>query len=410
MTLTACELEEIAIPSGEEVFVVHAIMRPDQQRQFVLLERSWGGEFDPADLDHFDLPPNSPQLPVSGATVSVSNLTLPSDPCGASVIFGESASDGLYQSPGNCPTMRPGDVLELRIDTPTGETIRGVTEVVGMDSAWVATQTAAARFGSTDTLRLNRDADTLLLSVEGGPGRLVELQVNRIDYYGDLSTSEFDHSTILADSNRVTVPGSLVDLLERGEGDEVFRAGRNYVMSAGMTDQNYFDFVRSRNTSVTGRGFINHLEGAIGVFGALVALNMDVIVVGNANDPREGTYRMTGQVQGIDIDATFEIYLRQDADSTVLSALMTGAWLQKNAAGAVPWIAWDPKGMSADGGYVGLQLEIPIEQPTLTERGERPGVPLLVAGTWAVGGFQVTVSDEAVFGARELGVLAVEKQ
>ena len=79
ITLTACELEEIAIPSGEEVFVVHAIMRPDQQRQFVLLERSWGGEFDPADLDHFDLPPNSPQLPVSGATVSVSNLTLPSD-------------------------------------------------------------------------------------------------------------------------------------------------------------------------------------------------------------------------------------------------------------------------------------------------------------------------------------------
>ena len=68
--LAACELEEIAIPGGEEILIVHAVMRPDQQRQFVLVESSWRGEVDPADLDRFDLPPNSPQLPVEGAVVN----------------------------------------------------------------------------------------------------------------------------------------------------------------------------------------------------------------------------------------------------------------------------------------------------------------------------------------------------
>ena len=43
--LAACELEEVAIPSGEEVLIVHAIMRPDHPRQFVLIERSWRGRW-----------------------------------------------------------------------------------------------------------------------------------------------------------------------------------------------------------------------------------------------------------------------------------------------------------------------------------------------------------------------------
>ena len=64
--------------------------------------------------------------------------------------------------------------------------------------------------------------------------------------------------------------------------------------------------------------------------------------------------------------------------------------------------------MSVDGGYVGPELEILIEQPLLDGRGaERPGTLLLVAGTWAADGFQVTVADDAVF---EVGVLNVVKQ
>ncbi len=398
--LAACELEEVAIPSGDEVLIVHAIMRPDHQRQFVLIERSWRGDDDPADLDNFDLPPNSPQLPLSGATVIVSNVDFPGDPCGSAVTFSENAP-GLYQSPANCPTMRPGDRLELQILEPNGSTIRGTTEVVGIDSAAVTSATGSLPFGSPDSLIFNRDTDTLFVALQKSHGRLVELQVTRVDYYGNLSTSAFDRSSILADTSEFRVPGTILDLLERGEGDEAFRAGRRYVMTAGITDGNYFDFVRSQNNTFTGRGFINHLEGAIGVFGSVMSLAIHVDAVGDAADPREGTYRLTGVAAGVTVDATLSMYLRQAADSAELSAFLRGVWLQETEQG---WMPWNPKGLSVDGGVVGPTFEIVVEQPLL-DRGERPGTTLLLVGTWAADSFQVSVEDEALFGTRTLGVL-----
>ena len=377
-------------------------MRPDHQRQFVLIERSWRGDDDPADLDNFELPPNSPQLPLSGATVIVSNVDFPGDPCGSAVAFSENAP-GLYQSPANCPTMRPGDHLELEILEPNGSTIRGTTEVVGLDSAAVTSATGSMPFGSPDTLIFNRDTDTLFVALQKSHGRLVELQVTRVDYYGNLSTSAFDRSSILADTSEFRVPGTILDLLGRGEGDEAFRAGRRYVMTAGITDGNYFDFVRSQNNTFTGRGFINHLEGAIGVFGSLMSLAIHVDVVGDADDPREGTYRLTGTVQGVDVDATLSIYQRHQADSVEVSGFLREAWVQDGDL--LGWIPWDPQGLSVDGTFVGPEWDIVVEQPALGDRGERPGTTLLLVGTWAADSFQVSVEDEAVFGTRTLGVL-----
>ncbi len=406
ITLPACELEEVAIPSGEEVLIVHAVMRPDQQRQFVLLESSWRGEVDPADLDRFDLPPNSPQLPVEGAVVTVSNVDFPGDPCGSAVVFDENAP-GLYQGPGNCPTMGPGDQLELQILLPNGDVIRGTTEVVGLDSAWVRGALDSLPFGSLDSLIFNRDSDTLQFAVYSSHGRLVELQFNRLDYYGNLSTSEFDRSSFLADTNDFIMPGTTLDLLDRGEGDEVVRAGRRYVMTVAMTDANYFDFVRSQNNELTGRGFINHLEGAVGVFGSIVASPLTVDAVGDAKDPREGTYRLTGVAAGVTVDATLSMYLRQATDSADLSAFLRGVWLQETEQG---WMPWDPRGLSVDGGFVGPTFEIVVEQPMLTDRGERPGTTLLLTGTWAADSFQVAVKDNGVFGALDLGALTAVKQ
>jgi hypothetical protein len=400
----ACELEEIAIPSGDEVFIVHAVMRPDQQRQFVLVERSWRGHDDPADLDNFGLPPNSPQLPLIGAMVTVSNLDFPGDPCGSAVMFDESAP-GLYRGPGNCPTMRPGDELELEILVPSGEAIRGTTEVVELDSAWVQGAFGAVPFGAPDSLVFNRDTDTLRFAVYGSHGRLVEIQFNRLDYYGNLSTSGFDRSSFLADTNDFIVPGSILDLLERGEGDEVLRAGRRYMMTVAMTDANYFDFVRSRNNSVTGRGFINHLQGAVGVFGSLAALPLIVDVVGEADDSREGVYRLTGIAASVTVDATLSMYLRHPVDSAESSGFLRGVWLQETEQG---WQPWNPKGLSVDGQFVGSAFDIVVEQPLL-DRGERPGTTLVLAGTWAADSFEVTVRDETLSGGRILGVLTAVK-
>ncbi len=405
-----CELEEVEIPTGEEVFIVHAIMRPDQQRQFVLVESSWRGEVDPADLDRFALPPNSPQLPVEGAVVTVSNVDFPSDPCGSAVVFNESAA-GLYQGPGNCPTLRPGDRLELEILVPNGEAIRGTTEVVGLDSAWVRGALDTLPLGSLDSLLFNRDIDTLQFAVYSSHGRLVELQFNRLDYFGNLSTSGFDRSSFLADTNDFVLPGTALDILDRGEGEEVLRAGRRYLMTVAMTDANYFDFVRSQNNELTGRGFINHLEGAVGVFGSLVALPLIVDAIGEADDPREGTYRMAGTIQGIDVDATLSIYQRHQADSVEVSGFLRGAWvtLGEVAEGAEAFLPWDPRGLSHDGTYVGSALNIALEQPFLA--GGNVRVTFLVSGFWAPDSFQVTIADDGVlFGARDIGTLWAVKQ
>ncbi len=404
--LAACELEEIAIPGGEEILIVHAVMRPDQQRQFILVESSWRGEVDPAELDRFDLPPNSPQRPVEGAVVTVSNVDFPGDPCGSAVVFDENAP-GVYQSPGNCPTMRPGDQLTLQILVSNGKVIRGTAEVVGLDSAWVRGTFGALPLGSLDSLVFNRDIDTLQFAVYSSHGRLVELQFNRLDYYGNLSSSGFDRSSFLADTNDFSVPGTTLDLLDRGEGDEVFRAGRRYLMTVAMTDANYFDFVRSQNNELTGRGFINRLEGAVGVFGSLVASPLTVDAIGEADDPREGTYRLTGTIRGVDVDATLSIYQRHQADSVEVSGFLRGMWIQKLNAPPGGWVPWDPRGLSIDGTFVEAEWDIVVEQPALGDRGERPGTTLLLTGTWADSGFELNVGDKTLFDALDLGVLTV---
>ena len=57
-------------------------------------------------------------------------------------------------------------------------------------------------------------------------------------------------------------------------------------------------------------------------------------------------------------------------------------------------------------------MNITLEQPLLIPllQSEVPGISFLVSGFWAPDSFQVTVADEALFGARELGTLWAVKQ
>lgn len=411
LLVAGCELKEVELPAGDPVVIVHAVMRPDLDQQFVVVERSFTGAVDPGKFEIGPIPGNSPRTPVAGAAVWVTNLDLPSDPCGNPVPFLEQPSGmadflvraGVYLSPTSCPTMRPGDRLELRVQTPELEVVSGMARVPGLNTAFLAVGNDSAEFGIGDTTMFNRDQDVLRVRVEASAGRLLQLQVRRP---GDLS--KLRATKIFADTTAMTLRGDAIDVFVRGEGEDVFRAGRHYELTVAITDTNYFDFARSRNSSLTGRGFINHLLGGVGVFGSLVATSTLVTVVGDLDDPREGVYRLTGQLLGIDVDVTLTVYLARSIEDSEFSAFLDGQWLaqQEVGEGAVQWAPLALSMESVDGRFdrdrllVVVQDTMADEVQILTLRGVRkPDAP-----------FTVAVADSTPFGAALMGSLTAVMQ
>ncbi|MFQ6045562.1 MAG: hypothetical protein ACE5PT_04270 [Gemmatimonadales bacterium] len=370
--IAACDLREVTVPVGEVMIAVHGVMRPDAPpgllgRQYVIVEQTLTGEDKPGirvlndsdtiiSGDPVTVPFGGlPAFPVSDAVVTVSNLDLPSDPCGSVVTFisdiGQvdpptepgpaiSPGRGVYWSPPGCPTMRPGDRLALRVETADGRVVTGMTVLPGMRGASYAVGGRSGVFGAaSDTTTFNRDRDTLKVAVDVIAGRLMQLEVRRDGDLSDFGTK------IFADTTALTVPGDVINTFVVGDEDDVFRGGRAYAVTVAMTDTNYFDFARSDNNEFTGRGFINHLEGGIGVFGSLVASSTILRAVSDIDDPREGTYRVQGTLRDtISIDVTWNVYLRQTADTSEFSAFVTGTWL------------YGPIETSADGVFNGPSL------------------------------------------------------
>lgn len=398
----ACDLREVTVPVGEVMIAVHGVMRPDAPpgllgRQYVVVEQTLSGEDKPGirvlndndtiiSGDPVTVPFGGlPAFPVSDAVVTVSNLDLPNDPCGSVVTFvsdiGQpdppteagptiSPGPGVYWSPPGCPTMRPGDRLALRVETPDGQVVTGMTVLPGMRGASYEVGGVSGAFGAaSDTTSFNRDRDTLRVSVDAIAGRLLQLEVRRDGDLSDFGTK------IFADTTALTVPGDVINTFVIGDEDDVFRGGRQYAVTVAMTDTSYFDFARSDNNAFTGRGFINHLEGGIGVFGSLVASSTILRAVSDIDDPREGTYRVQGTLRDtIRIDLTWEVYLRQTADSSEFSAFVSGDWL------------YGPIETSADGRFDGPNIRAVITDTLGFVRRDT------LRGTWsAAGAFQLDV-------------------
>ena len=362
LVVGGCEFGEITIPGEDPIVVVQAVMRPDRPQQWILIEQTLTGVV-AVDSNRIEIPGDAPQLPLRGAAVDVVNRTFPGDPCGATRFTEEAGArvtPGVYWSPPGCPTMRPGDTLELAVRAPDGTTVRGTTEVPGVELFTLAVAGDSVAMPGPD-LRLNRDVDTLRATARAIVGRALQLEVRRTEA-GPGTTPGF---WFVVDSLAMTVPGDLPDLFTgfredtSGIPDEfppVFAAGRRYEVTIGVADSRYFDFVRSGNIPPSGRGFINRLEGGIGVFGSMVAATSGVRVVGTIDDDREGSYHLSGVLRGIPVDVDLEMYVaRAGADSSDLSSFVEGAWVD----GAID--------ESADGVVVGDSLALTILQPVQTQ-------------------------------------------
>ena len=162
LVTAACDLKPVEIPLGEPKVVVHGVMRLDRDRQFIVVERSLIGT---ADVFLGGAVPTeaSPTIPLKGATVQVTNVDLPDDSCGSPVRFEEDIDDyrvrkvsGVYWAPAGCPTMRPGDSLELYVQTPEGDVVTGASLVAAMESASLTVLGETIPFGADTVVTFNR--------------------------------------------------------------------------------------------------------------------------------------------------------------------------------------------------------------------------------------------------------------
>ncbi len=421
--IAACELDEIQIASSkEEIVVVHAVVRPDENQQVVIVERALSGQIPYSGLGGA-IPPTQADRPIEDVTVMMANLDLPQDTCGTPVLFFDEVriaggtirkpTPGVYWSPPGCPTMSPGDRLQLTVLVPS---ITGVTRITGVTHIPNVTDASLTIRGSSvslqgDTSAFNRDNDTLHVAVNGEFFRGLEIFVRRtgtgppeLEVSGAVSrvapAADPTLATI-ADSTAVDIPGTIRHVFSRGSGEETFLGGRRYHLVVAALDTNYFDFRTTEANGLTGRGFRNRLTGGVGVFGSMVVLTHTLKVTADADDPREGRYRIEGQVGSVDVAVDIDVYLGRDAEPAPVSAFVSGQWLMLSES---RWVGKDLENQSVDGSFAGdtLQLLVPTLTELTTGRGlERSLMALVLTGVpGGTGAFQVELSERLPLGKR----------
>jgi uncharacterized protein DUF4249 len=287
----ACKLMDVvAAPPGDPVIVVQALLNAVQQTQRVLVERARSGDtttgISGAIVQLTDLDPRSCPTP----TVQLQELPFP--------VSGDVPGGGMYQTQSFCP-LQPGDRVTLRVQTPDAHVVTGATRIPGMGALAVRVGAVTAQ-APPDSLTMDRIRDSLFVSADLLFARALQVEAVRTTAGEDPTLS------LSTDTTSVSVPG---DLVEPGDnGRTIFRAGTYYHLTAAALDTNYFDFVRSETNPLTGRGFINHLSGGVGVFGSFAPVADELRVVAPQTDPREGMYRVTGRVRGVDVNVIWDVY------------------------------------------------------------------------------------------------------
>ena len=102
-----CDLSEVEIPQGDPMVVVQAVIRPDRDPQFVVVEQTFTGVVDyESTVDAIVPLEGEPRTPIENALVTLANLDAAADSCGSPVTLKEhspagSVSPGVYWAPGD---------------------------------------------------------------------------------------------------------------------------------------------------------------------------------------------------------------------------------------------------------------------------------------------------------------------
>ena len=399
-----------SVDPPETIVVVQGVMRADQPQQWILVERTFNGTI--GEIATGLLPGSGVAVPLEGADVTIINLSFPTDPCGTDVTLLESAGPterlqpGAYWAPIGCPTIHAGDTLALRVasgdDVVTGRTIVPGTNSMTLEAGG---QTVAV---PGPGLEFNRDADTLLASVDPNGGRALIVEIRERPAVETLDQIAAASSFFWADATELTLPGDLLDVLqnfeELGNQDprDLFSAGRLHSAILAYADQNFYDQLRSFNLEITGRGFINNLEGGWGYFGSMIAAETELRVIGDLDDSREGVYRAVGMVEGVAVALDWELYLNRVSEDpaggeATFSTFLVGDWVLGL------YDSW------TTGVFSGTTLETFIEQPTggVTPEGQPEVRRWQIIGVLSPTG---STTLRVLLDSTDVGTLTVTKQ
>jgi hypothetical protein len=297
--ITACELEEVTIPAATPVVVVHSVIKVGAPTQFVILEESLTGR---SSLHYSPgLVPPAPAgegTPIEDAVVTLT-YSGPGDCHQPTVQLYERppvnlgdigyVPSGVYSTSEFCD-LTPGDSVALRVEALDGEIVRGLTVIPGARSMDIFT-----RVERGESLTLEYGADSVWIEVDPIHARALDVELSRDperapDGYGGT------YFRLATDTMSLVFAGDLQTFEDKDEGEAVFKPGSYMNLTVAVADTNYYDFVRSFSNPLNGRGFINHLEGGIGVFGSVFTTQRSITVIDRQEDEREGPYRITGSL------------------------------------------------------------------------------------------------------------------
>jgi hypothetical protein len=312
LVVSACEIDNIAIPRHAPLLQVHCILQVGQPIQRIQVERVLNGEGTSA---------RGGVTPVMDAVVTLRT------PTGA-ILTARLVIDSTDSSPGQpgLPILtsvryevntafgnaiQPGTTYRLRVATPDSLVVTGTTQVPNQ-------RTQVPFINRT----VNRDRDTLQVTwttpaftaanwvrVEGiGTSFNQFVQGDTVRLAGDLQSLEFDEIR-----THVFVPGHLTPI------------------TVAAVDQNVYDYFRSASDPFTGQGRINHLEGGYGVFGSLgIVARISADVVAERRDSLiDGRWVvvqsvLTGEQRVSDLRLYIDRELRPDDDDPVRP--LYGSW------------------------------------------------------------------------------------
>jgi len=269
LLLAGCELTEVTIPEGVPTVIVQAVLSARRPDQFVVVERSLVGA-PVAGSSEQRIPPGEPRDPITGATVILTHEG-PSACAGrADTLRPPSPTSGVYRTAQVC-ALEPGDRVSLRVVTPEGDVVTGSTVIPGARMVSVRLATESAQEGQI--IDLDRLRDTIRIAVDPILARALQVEVR---WRSEPDSLVFYVPT---DTLGIAIPADLYNPFAGDSGQAVFEVGREYALGVAVTDTNYYDFVRSRSDPFTGRGFLNHLEGGVGVFGSVATYTYYLRVV-----------------------------------------------------------------------------------------------------------------------------------
>ncbi|MEP6619195.1 MAG: DUF4249 family protein [bacterium] len=262
-TITACTYDKQPVQVQPSEVEVHAVLDPGVLPQAVLVERSLNGtqEVHTRRFDSLDPINTGGGIPVSGANVSITGPDGTFQ--GTEVHYGGKAASygaGRYVIPlPAAAAIKQGAHYTLRVVTLDGKTVTGSTTV----------PRAAAIEPSKVLAPFDRNTDTLRLSWN---------TAHSMRTYGVSIDTPYGAFFLFTDTTSMVLPGSLRNLFASNL-VRTFIPGFRQSVTIYAADTNYYDYYRTQNDPFTGSGVINRLTGGVGLFGALLVMDGQMLDV-----------------------------------------------------------------------------------------------------------------------------------